>query len=112
MKFKETCYTEPCHICQKETNCYVSFLQNRGYTNIDVRICSKECEAKLEALFWRMTNSEEKTVTVNTIHNSREEIYTEFYLCPNCKSTNITKYFKHCPECGFKIIFMGGFPND
>ena len=112
MKFKETCYAEPCHICQKETYNYVSFYQNRGWVTIDVRICSKECGTKLKLLLWKRTNSEEKTVTVNTIHCSREEIYTEFYLCPNCKSTNITKYFKYCPECGFKITFMGDFPND
>ena len=39
----------------------------------------------------------------NEMHTSRDEIYDDFYKCPNCLNDEIRKCFNYCPMCGLKI---------
>lgn len=42
-------------------------------------------------------------------HHSKhitDEIYTDFYKCPYCKSGSIQEHYKFCPMCGKEIEFQ------
>lgn len=38
--------------------------------------------------------------------NSTDEIYADFYNCPNCNNTDILYDFKYCPNCGKNIEWV------
>lgn len=33
----------------------------------------------------------------------KNEIYTDFYMCPKCDDNSIIEGFKYCPNCGENI---------
>jgi hypothetical protein len=33
----------------------------------------------------------------------KDEIYTNFFICPNCKDDNLIQGFNFCPNCGIKL---------
>ena len=47
-----------------------------------------------------------KEVTI-TNENSfgKEEIYCEWFICPECGDIHIKKEYKFCPDCGVKLAF-------
>ena len=36
-----------------------------------------------------------------------DEIYDDWYKCPSCKKTCITRDFLYCPCCGIKLKWVG-----
>ena len=34
----------------------------------------------------------------------KEELYCEWFRCPNCKDSNVRRGFRYCPNCGFDLI--------
>lgn len=37
---------------------------------------------------------------------SEEEVYWDFYKCPNCGEWRITRIFTFCPSCGAYIMWQ------
>jgi len=35
----------------------------------------------------------------------KDEMYCEWFSCPECGDTYIARCFNYCPNCGLKIIF-------
>lgn len=45
----------------------------------------------------------EKIIIDDSLYNTTDEQYADFYNCPNCKFSAIISEAKYCSECGFKI---------
>lgn len=47
-----------------------------------------------------------KTTTIRPKHfETKDDLYSDFYRCPVCKSTCISDRFAYCPMCGVKLIW-------
>lgn len=33
----------------------------------------------------------------------KDEMYCEWFVCPDCKGENIAEHFKFCPDCGLNL---------
>jgi hypothetical protein len=46
-----------------------------------------------------------KTVTIvdNDLTGNMDEVYCDWYTCPDCGEINIMRDFKFCPHCGKRI---------
>lgn len=57
---------------------------------------------------------QEKIVKINPkIHSvGKEEIYTCWFMCPNCGTEYIADWFKYCPICGDKIIWEDTYKKE
>lgn len=37
--------------------------------------------------------------------DDKDELYCNWYICPNCEGKYITVFFNYCPMCGVKLTF-------
>ena len=37
--------------------------------------------------------------------DERDELYADFYKCPNCEDAYLIPRFNYCPNCGEKLVW-------
>lgn len=77
----------------------IELINTEGFMNWD-RV-HKFCEEYLDPINFKVN----KVVIDEAASAGAEEMYAEWFICPNCKDDMITKFSKYCPGCGCRIIW-------
>lgn len=50
-------------------------------------------------------------VCIDTRSGECDEVYTEWFECPNCECQSVMEDYNYCPICGASIVWCEAIPE-